>query len=144
DRLTRIGGPPALELGLWLESAKVPFPVLVMTPSSARRRTDMNHAVRTVFIVLGCAFLSIRLTHAQAPAQKPKFEVASIKPSDPGQRGSSIMNQPGGRLVVSRVPLRMLMTFAYRVRDFQILGGPGWIGTDMWDMEARAEAGAVA
>ncbi len=35
------------------------------------------------------------------------------------------------------------MTYAYRVRDFQISGGPNWIGTDRWDIEAKAEEGSV-
>ncbi len=30
---------------------------------------------------------------------------------------------------------------AYRVRDFQILGGPRWINDDQWDIEAKAESG---
>src|SRR5437016_5612212 len=94
-------------------------------------------------ILLVVAVVAIPL-FAQAPAGvKPSFEVASVKPSDPGQRGSRIMNQPGGRLVISGMPFRALMTFAYRVRDFQIVGGPGWMTTDRWDMEARAEEGSA-
>jgi len=30
-------------------------------------------------------------------------------------------------------------TEAYNVRDFEISGGPGWINTDRWDIEAKAE-----
>jgi uncharacterized protein (TIGR03435 family) len=35
------------------------------------------------------------------------------------------------------------MTFAYRVRDFQIIGGPSWTTSDRWNIEARAEEGSV-
>jgi uncharacterized protein (TIGR03435 family) len=80
---------------------------------------------------------------AQAPAQKPSFEVTSVKPSDPRQRGGAITNQPGGRVVVRGMPLREIMSFAYRVRNFQISGGPGWVGMDRWDIEARAEEGSI-
>jgi uncharacterized protein (TIGR03435 family) len=94
-------------------------------------------------IVLGMVVVALPI-FSQAPVEvRPSFEVASIKPSDPGQRGSSIMNQPGGRVVIRGMPLRALVTFAYRVRDFQISGGPGWMGTDQWDIEARAEEGSV-
>jgi uncharacterized protein (TIGR03435 family) len=96
-----------------------------------------------LLIVLGMAVVAIPMLSQSPGAARPSFEVASIKPSDPGQRGSSIMNQPGGRLVIRAVPLRALMTFAYRVRDFQVSGGPGWVGTDRWDMEARAEEGSI-
>jgi uncharacterized protein (TIGR03435 family) len=96
-----------------------------------------------VLIVLGIAVVAIPI-FSQAPgAARPSFEVASIKPSDPGQPGSSIMNQPGGRMVIRKMPFRALMTFAYGVRDFQISGGPGWATTDFWDMEARAEEGSI-
>jgi uncharacterized protein (TIGR03435 family) len=37
-----------------------------------------------------------------------------------------------------------LITLAYRVRDFQITGGPGWLGTDGWDIEARVEEGSFS
>jgi uncharacterized protein (TIGR03435 family) len=78
----------------------------------------------------------------QAPA-RPSFEVASIKPNSSGDNRIMIMNQPGGRFVATGVTLKLLMTSAYRVRDFQIIGGPGWIATDRWDIEARAAEGAI-
>jgi uncharacterized protein (TIGR03435 family) len=101
--------------------------------------------LKTVSLVL-LAFLVIVIPLlCQTPAEKrPSFEVATIKPSDPGQRGSQIGNQPGGRLVIRGVPVSGMMTFAYNVRNFQITGGPGWMSTDRWDIEARAEEGSVA
>jgi uncharacterized protein (TIGR03435 family) len=39
--------------------------------------------------------------------------------------------------VATGVPLRMLITEAYSVRDFQIVGGPGWMNTDRWDVEGK-------
>ena len=41
------------------------------------------------------------------------------------------------------VTFRMLMTFAYRVRDFQVIGGPNWTTSDRWNIEARAEEGSI-
>jgi uncharacterized protein (TIGR03435 family) len=35
------------------------------------------------------------------------------------------------------------MTYAYRIRDFQIIGGPDWIKSDRWDIQAKAEEGSV-
>jgi len=70
------------------------------------------------------------------------FEVASIKPANPDTPGSMIQFMPGGGLRMTGVPLRAMITFAYDVRDFQISGGPGWVGTERFDVMARAEHAA--
>jgi uncharacterized protein (TIGR03435 family) len=93
--------------------------------------------------VLAIAVITIPVLCQSPSGVRPSFEVATIKPGDPGQRGSMIQIQPGGRLVVSHVPFRTLLTVAYRVRDFQISGGPAWMTNDFWDIEARSEAGSV-
>jgi uncharacterized protein (TIGR03435 family) len=41
---------------------------------------------------------------------------------------------------VAGMPLKMLIGFAYNVRDFQILGGPSWINTDRFDINAKADS----
>jgi uncharacterized protein (TIGR03435 family) len=70
------------------------------------------------------------------------FEVASIKPANPDQKGFSIQFMPGGGLKMTGVPLRAMITFAYDVRDFQVSGGPGWVGTERFDVIARTERAA--
>jgi uncharacterized protein (TIGR03435 family) len=72
------------------------------------------------------------------------FEVASIKPSDPSARGSSIGIAPGGILRGRNVTLKSLIQQAYDVRDFQISGGPGWIGTEGYDIEAKGNGPVVS
>jgi hypothetical protein len=58
------------------------------------------------------------------PAARPlTFEVASIKPAAPDARGRMIRIMPGGGLTVTNVTLKLLLTVAYDVRDFQISGG---------------------
>ena len=71
------------------------------------------------------------------------FEVASIKPANPDTPGSSIQFMPGGGLKMMNVPLRAMITFAYDVRDFQVSGGPGWVGTERFDVMARPEHAAA-
>jgi len=60
------------------------------------------------------------------------FEVASIKPANPDQKGFSIQFMPGGGLKMTGVPLRAMITFAYDVRDFQVSGG-----AERFDVMAR-------
>jgi uncharacterized protein (TIGR03435 family) len=81
---------------------------------------------------------------SQSPGEtRPAFEVASIKPNTSPQMVMSVGIQPGGRFVANGMTFRSLMTLAYRVRDFQIIGGPNWITSDLWNIEARAEEGSV-
>src|ERR1700684_4515976 len=58
---------------------------------------------------------------------RPTFEVASIKPGDPNERQVAFVMQPGGRVVATNVTLKLLIGFAYDVRDHQITGGPNWL-----------------
>jgi uncharacterized protein (TIGR03435 family) len=51
--------------------------------------------------------------------------------------------QPNGRFVAYAATVRNLLTTAYRMRNFQVVGGPGWIDSDRYDIEARAEEGSI-
>jgi bla regulator protein blaR1 len=74
------------------------------------------------------------------PAAKPlEFEVAAIKPADPDAHGSSMMTDRAGGLNATNMPLRALITAAYGIRDFQLSGGPGWVGTERFDIIAKPE-----
>jgi hypothetical protein len=97
--------------------------------------TAMTNSLRRV----GLGILIAGGLLAQSESVPLAFEVASIKPSAADARGMSLQLQPPSGLRASNVPVRMLITFAYDVRDFQILGGPGWIGSDRFDILAKAE-----
>jgi uncharacterized protein (TIGR03435 family) len=73
------------------------------------------------------------------PAQGLKFEVASIKPDETDDGKMAIQPLAGGRFVARNVTLEILMRNAYRVQEFQIRGGPGWIHSQRYDVEAKAE-----
>ena len=40
------------------------------------------------------------------------------------------------------VTLKLLMRNAFRIQDFQIIGGPSWIESDRWDIQTKAEENA--
>ncbi|HTS27723.1 MAG TPA: TIGR03435 family protein [Bryobacteraceae bacterium] len=75
----------------------------------------------------------------QAASGSLTFDVASIKPSSPDARGMGLQLEPPNGMRVSNAPLRFLITFAYDIRDFQLAGGPAWIGTERYDIVAKAE-----
>lgn len=70
------------------------------------------------------------------------FEVGSIKPNTASNARISITGQPGGRFVATNVTLKMLLRNGYSLPDSQLIGGPGWITTDRFDVEARSPAAA--
>jgi len=72
-------------------------------------------------------------------AQPARFEVAAIKPSDPDAHSSSIMTDKVGGLNATNVPLRAIITMAYGIRDFQLSGGPAWVGVVRYDIIAKPE-----
>jgi uncharacterized protein (TIGR03435 family) len=94
-------------------------------------------------MVLAVVVLVIPIFSQQSGGPGPAFEVATVKPSKAGDNRIAIMAQPGGRFRVTNATLKMVMAVAYRVRDFQISGGPGWTGTDRWDIEGKAEEGSI-
>jgi uncharacterized protein (TIGR03435 family) len=84
---------------------------------------------------IAVAFLAV-----MSVASAQKFEVASLKASAPGGRGGGIRPAPGGeRYVATNAPLRLMIMVAYRLKTEQITGGPAWMDTDTYDMNAKAE-----
>jgi uncharacterized protein (TIGR03435 family) len=51
-----------------------------------------------------------------------------------------VLPQAGGRLTSENAPLVLLIQNAYSLQSFQIVGGPAWINTDGYDLEAKPAA----
>lgn len=79
-------------------------------------------------------------THAQSaqsePASAPAFEVVSIKPNKSTDNRRMMMNSPG-MFQATGVTLHELIRLAYEVQDRQITGGPSWLNSDRFDIEAK-------
>jgi uncharacterized protein (TIGR03435 family) len=73
-----------------------------------------------------------------AVAQTVKtFDVISIKP-DKDSHGLDAGTQPGGRYTARNVPAQFLVTEAFGVKDFQIVGAPKWLNDERYDIAAKA------
>jgi uncharacterized protein (TIGR03435 family) len=82
----------------------------------------------------------IRAQSAPTTAAPLSFEVASIKPSKPGANGGGIKPMSGGQgYVATNVPVKMMIKLMYHLNDRQISGGPRWLDTDLYDVEAKAD-----
>jgi uncharacterized protein (TIGR03435 family) len=65
------------------------------------------------------------------------FEVASIRPNLSGGVGSVVNLPESGRLSAVNATLKTLIRFAYSIQNDQVIGGPKWLDTDRYDIEAK-------
>lgn len=100
--------------------------------------------MRSFAITLCIASTSISLL-SQESAQKAVFEVASIRRNLSPQAGGG-GGPRGDRFTLKNVPVTALIQFAFRPANGQangqlfsqqIIGGPEWIRTDRFDIEAK-------
>jgi uncharacterized protein (TIGR03435 family) len=73
----------------------------------------------------------------------PSFDVVSVKPTQPGSRGGPgpFVNTEPGRLV-ARGTLAFYIEYAYGINGSYLEGGPDWIRSDRFDIEARQPSNA--
>jgi uncharacterized protein (TIGR03435 family) len=74
--------------------------------------------------------------------QEPRsvFEVASIKLAPPDSGDFRLFWIPGGRFITTSATLKDLVGFAYDVRGHQISGGPNWLESNKYNIEAKADS----
>lgn len=102
--------------------------------------------MRVSRIVLTMAVSGIAALSVAQTAQKPAFEVASVKPNKSGSLYSTSNGFVACRYVANNATLKMMITFAYRLHSGakeqilpfdRIILGPKWIETDHFDVEAK-------
>ena len=76
--------------------------------------------------------------------QNPVFDVASVRraPSAPFSF-PGLMLQPSGRATSPGSSVRQLILTGYGLDDLQLIGGPAWIASDLYAIEARTVEGAT-
>jgi uncharacterized protein (TIGR03435 family) len=76
---------------------------------------------------------------AQTP---PAFETASIKPSAEGgcADGSGLRTMPGGGFRADCASVKVILTWAYQLQNYQISGGPSWMTGTQWTIVAKSAA----
>lgn len=67
-----------------------------------------------------------------------QFEVAVIRPNLAGSSAGTSFNVfEGGRVKITNEPVKLLIRTAFQIQNAQIAGGPGWLDTDRYDIEAK-------
>jgi bla regulator protein blaR1 len=132
----------------------------VLDAGKARGRARMRHTavILSAAVVVLTAISPLRAVAglgrqsaaAGANAQSPTgtdtprtFEVASIKPNNSGDWRKGMGPAPGGRFTATNVTFRELVPFAYGLSqataNIRIIGGPSWIDSDRFDVDAKGE-----
>jgi uncharacterized protein (TIGR03435 family) len=91
--------------------------------------------------LLSCsvALASLPASPQSAPASTnlPAFDAATIKPPDPAARNSKagFYGEHGGRVFFGG-NLKMLVENAFNLQDYQVAGGPDWIASQWFEINA--------
>jgi bla regulator protein blaR1 len=128
--------------------------VRIMTERAARKLDFSRKLLLGVAAVLTAAmpivFGLINAPQLRAQSEQtasgplPSFEVASIKPdhSQADHSGANVIRIGGpdtSRWTASNLTAKMLVNFAYNMKDFQVSGGPSWINSERFDIDAKVE-----
>jgi uncharacterized protein (TIGR03435 family) len=116
-----------------------------------RGRTFSPRASAVGIAASAAVLIALTLAGSLAPrwiafAQQPRlaFEVTSIKPNTIVSEMVKLGPPVGGRFTATNVNLKMLVMRAWKVKNFEISGGPGWIDSDRYDVAATAAESNIA
>jgi uncharacterized protein (TIGR03435 family) len=74
-------------------------------------------------------------------AQPPGFDVSTVKPSHATDGHTHIYRHPDdGGFQASNISLKGLLAFAWDIPETRIVGGPAWLDSDKWDVEAKSNS----
>jgi uncharacterized protein (TIGR03435 family) len=109
-----------------------------------------NRVVAKLTVVKKAVLASVGATVLAAPilaqsvprpsAIEPRFEVTSVKRTEGTGKMLTVRFLPGGQFEAINVTLGSLIRLAYRLQDFQAVGGPAWVNSDRFDIQARGPA----
>jgi uncharacterized protein (TIGR03435 family) len=88
-----------------------------------------------VIFAMSVGTMVLAAPQGAAPSDRPSFTVASIKPNNSQERNMQVQFLPG-RLKATNIPLRNLIGEAFRLTTSRVHGGPGWVDSDRFDVEA--------
>lgn len=87
-----------------------------------------------------CLVLVVLIASVHAQSQSdPAFEVASVR-KNTSASSRILMDGSSGRYTVTNATLRVLILNAYEILDAQLVGGPRWVDTDRFDVNASRGA----
>ena len=109
--------------------------------SPGASRTRIAASVVVLLLFAAASALTPRwIAFAQQPVtpQPPKYEVSSIKPNAGGDFPYTFHVEPNGAFTATGITLKRLMMTGYRHQGYRIVGGPAWVGSQRWDVQAKS------
>lgn len=97
-----------------------------------------------IVVVFSCALVVRAQAESASKEQLPAFEVASIKPDTSNSNMMHVGGPDVSRYTATNVTVRMLIINAFHVKNFQISGGPSWIDSHKFDIDAKVEDSLAA
>jgi len=115
---------------------------------------ELEWRKRVLLVAVGAAvagpiasgLFHVRSVRAQSePAGTLSFEIASVKANRSGDARAPSMILPGGRFTATNNTVRALILNAYGISasPYLLEGGPGWIDSARYDVDAKADANAI-
>jgi uncharacterized protein (TIGR03435 family) len=98
--------------------------------------------MKTLLAVIAPVAVSLAAVAQQVATPLPTFDVVSIKPSQSSAVRGGLRFNPSGRVEWTNTTLRNLLRMAYQRFGFDprdVVGGPGWIDSEGFDIIATAE-----
>jgi uncharacterized protein (TIGR03435 family) len=109
----------------------------------ARKLLLSGVAILTLALPVAVGSLTAPSLRAQATEARPAFEVASVKVNASGAGLWRIYPPSGNRFRATNVTLDQLIQTSYRLLPFQVSGGPSWLNSERFDIEAKSEGDAA-
>lgn len=119
----------------------------VIVPDMGATRAGRRDAFigTALFVAISLTTPTLAQTTATTPATAAPaaFEVSTVKLNKSGT-GSSGSNFDNGRFTATNIQLKNLMEYsAYGIPQPRILGGPKWLDSERFDIEAKMESAAA-
>jgi uncharacterized protein (TIGR03435 family) len=98
------------------------------------RVNDSGECMRAIALLAICGFAA-----AYAQSAAPRFDVAVIRPSQASAGSSSGIYTGHGKVRAQNVTLKRCIIGAYGVGPNQVFGGPGWLDSDRFEIDAKID-----
>ena len=89
--------------------------------------------------ILASTIPPFSLGQIAAAALQPRFDVSSVRASDPNAGRGMSLNVNGDSLKAHNATLFILIRYAYDLSDDQVSGGPDWINSRHFDISAKTD-----
>jgi uncharacterized protein (TIGR03435 family) len=94
-------------------------------------------AIVAVPVINGAARVPQISSTIRLPDPSKTFDAASVRQNKSGEQGGG-SSSGSGRMTTRNSSLKSLLLQAFPIQDAQLVGGPGWLDSDRFDVVAKA------